>query len=548
MSNHTEELLQHFADGYYQKLYFFCLKKVSGPAEAEDLAADIALCIIQALRKGTVPARFPAWVWKIARNKYAQWAAKKHKTAETFSPDEFTALTLAGPDKPDDELLRREDISLLRRELAFIAKEYRSIVVPYYIEYRSIKDIAASLCLPVGTVKAKLFRSRNILKEGMKMAREFGTLSYKPEHINFIMNGISGAKGEPWSIITKKMNKNILLAAYRTPSAAEELAMELGIALPYLEDELDELVQGEFLRKNGKKYETNFFIVSASTQEKVYANLRAIQAPLTNQIIALTENHYKNHDENGYVWHEGYQSYEDMKWAMLMHIIDEVSRKVVNEMHENQTGTPANLGSYGHTLRPNGGEWDLLGFEEYHGDRPEFVGEHGNTHKPGAEQINFAQFKFKYKSIDEKTPVNLTYEQAEALLAAANKDTSAVPQHTLDQLTAYGYLEKIHDTYKPTFWVSFKSKIGKPTAEQEKNREALYREAHAIAIEHYKYCRNLIYREIPDFFKDDQYQIDHACANIFNMRGAVLEGALGTGYIRYEEGDGRRMLGAYLVV
>jgi len=550
-NDNTEKLIQIFTDDYFEKLYYFCLKKVSNDNEAGDLSTDIALSIIKELRKGTTPDNFSAWIWKIAKNKYSVWADKKHKKANMFFRDNIDNIEFPDIYKFEDDLIHREDIKLLRRELAFISGEYRNIVVAYYIDCRRIDDIAGSLNLPVGTVKSKLFRSRNILKEGMEMAREFGVLSYKPENIGFIMNGGSGKNGEPWSVISKKLNKNLLLASYRNPSTAEELAVEIGMALPYLEDELDALLQGEFLRKNGNKYETNFFIVSANAQEKVFVHLNEIQPSITEKIINLIENQAKNFDENGYKWHEGYQSYEDMKWAMLMLKIDEVSHGVLADIDKQQTiPVKMNLGRYGHTKRPNGGEWDLLGMEDYKGERPDFVGLHGAaTGIPkNEEMINFGQFKFKYKGIEFKTPVNLTHEQAKALVASAKHETDGIPQHIFDELTEYGYLEKNADEYKPTFRVTFKNKIGEMTEEQSAVHDRLYYEAYNIALEHYKFCREIIYSEIPDFFKDDQYQIDHACANIFEMRGAVLEGALKKGYINYDDNDERKMLGAYLMI
>lgn len=85
-------------------------------------------------------------------------------------------------------------------------------------------------------------------------------------------------------------------------------------------------------------------------------------------------------DENGSVWHEGYQPYEDMKWALLMRAVDTVNFHVLDTYNRSRTELPsANLGAWGHTVRPNGGEWDLLGLEEYHGNRPAFVGLHGCT-------------------------------------------------------------------------------------------------------------------------------------------------------------------------
>jgi len=536
MSNkQNENLIQVFTDEYFEKLYYFCLKKVSDKNEAEDLSAEIAMNIIKELRKGTVPDNISAWVWKIARNKYSQWADMKNKRVNTFSGNDIDILKITDNFNLDDDLIQQEDIKLLRRELAFISGEYRNVLVAYYVEFRSIKDISDSLNLPIGTVKSKLFRSRNILKEGINMAREFGMLSYNPEHINFLVNGNTGELGTPFSIINRNVCRNILIATYRTPSTAEELAMEIGVALPYMEDEISNLVWNGLLRQNGKKYETNFFIVSAKAQKSASEHLKLITSDLTDKIIALIDYRINCYEENGYQWHEGYQPYEDMKWVMLIEKVDEVHWGVIDEIKKSRNEEYA-----GRTKRPDGGEWDLLGFEErkkYEGE-PAGVGMHG------------IQYKFNYKNIRDKTPNTLTVEQRAALTAVAKQNISEISQSLLDELTGFGYIEKTTDNcgYKPTFFVQFKDKIGELTAEQTKIYEGLYKEAHKIMINHYNFCKGIVYNEIPDFLKNDQRHIDFACNNISNERGAVLESALEKGYISYADNDERKMLGAYLIL
>jgi len=72
--NHANErLIQEFTEQYMEKVFYFCLKKTGKSEEAEDLTQEIALCAIAALNKGTIPESFSAWVWKIARNRYAMW-------------------------------------------------------------------------------------------------------------------------------------------------------------------------------------------------------------------------------------------------------------------------------------------------------------------------------------------------------------------------------------------------------------------------------------------------------------------------------------------
>jgi hypothetical protein len=332
-------------------------------------------------------------------------------------------------------------------------------------------------------------------------------------------------------MIHRKLFKNILLAAYRTPSTVDELAIEIGTALPYMEDEISNLLWSGLLRQNGKKYETNFFIVSAKAQENAVEHLKTITADLTDKIIDLVEFEVKCYDENGYKWHEGYQPYEDMKWAMLMDKADEVHYNVIKDSRKSH-----NYEAPGRTKRADGGEWDLLGFEDYNGERPAGVGMHG------------LQYKFNFKDIRDKTPNSLTVEQRGAVTAVAKHDINEIKQSSLDELTEYGYIKKTTDGcgYKPTFYVRFKEKIGELTREQAKKYDELYKEAYQIMLNHYNFCRGVISNEIPDFLKNDPKPVEFACSNISNERGSVLECALEKGYINYADNDERKMLGAYL--
>jgi hypothetical protein len=92
-----------------------------------------------------------------------------------------------------------------------------------------------------------------------------------------------------------------------------------------------------------------------------------------------------------------------------------------------------------------------------------------------------------------------------------------------------------------------KNKSVKMPKEIRKQFEALRHKATEIATRHYLFCREQIYKEIPEFLKEDEFQIDHACANIFTLRGAVLEEAINQGYLSLENSE-KEMLGAYLII
>ena len=546
-----DQLINEFAENYMEKLFYFCLKKTGNNNEAEDLTQDIALQIITALNKNMIPTSFSAWVWQIARNRYSVWAKEKHNRNESVTGSDIGDYEIKDESENIiDEMIHTEQMALLRRELAFIKSDYRNIVVAYYIENKSVRDIASSLSVSISAVQQRLHRARIILKEGMNMAREFGKLSYNPENISFINNGLYGANGEPWNFISRSLCKNILLAAYRTPSTAEELAMEVGVALPYMEEELHGLVDTTLMKKNGNKYETNFFIVSADAQEKINVHLKAITPELTRAVISAMEYEVNWKNENSPEWHEGYQPFEDMKWALLMYQTDVINFDTLDAFNSTRKELPkANLGKWGHTIRPNGGEWDILGMESYQGDEPSFVGLHGCVSSPAErnlEEISFQQFKFLYKRIAEKTPTTMPYNYAKALVSIAKGETDNLDESVISYLEEHGYIKKDKNGYRPTFLVMFRSKNKAMPPKDLETLENLRSIATKIAMQHYLFCREQIHKEIPAFLKDDEYQIDHACANIFGLRGAILEEALRQGYISYAENDERKMLGTFL--
>lgn len=309
-----------FVDNYMEKIFYFSLKKTGNFTEAEDLTQDIALNVFLALRKGVIPHAFSAWVWQIARNRYAMWAREKHDRRESVSDSDIWNCEVEDETYSiADEMTHAEQMALLRRELAFIKSDYRNIVVAYYIENKSIREIASVVSLSECAIQQRLHRARKLLKEGMDMAREFGIRSYRPEEVVFVKNGRNGEKGQPWTIVSHLLYKNIFLEVYENPETAEEIAIALGIALPYMEDELNFLLYEQLLRKEGNRYCTNFCIVSREQQRKTFEASKKIQMPLTEKLCTLIDLYIAN---GGVRANIGYVGYENAKWALLVRIFD----------------------------------------------------------------------------------------------------------------------------------------------------------------------------------------------------------------------------------
>lgn len=203
------------------------------------------------------------------RNRWAKWAGKRYyQVAEQVDIQDYEEI-LPSDKSVEEDMIHSEELERVRRGLAFIRADYRNILVAHYFEEKSVSEISRQFGIPLGTVKTKLQSSRKILKEGMNMTKQFGTRSFQPETVRFHSSG-NQPSGLPFSAVQRKLPVNILCEANNNASTIEELSMELGISMPYMEEEVGLLVDGELLRKldNGK-YITNFFISPKECQNEI---------------------------------------------------------------------------------------------------------------------------------------------------------------------------------------------------------------------------------------------------------------------------------------
>lgn len=499
-------LIIDYTENYMENVFYFCLKKTSDRKEAEELTQDISFNIVSALERN-IPENFPAWVWQIARNRYSVWASEKHDRSEKISGTDISDYDLPDTTDVSDGLIEKEQLSLLRRELAFIAGEYRDVILAYYMENRSVKEIAKSLRCAEGTVKSRLFRARNILKEGMDMAREFGVRSYKPEEISFVANMSNcGLDGQPWSVlIDHLLYKNIFLEAYGNPETAEQLSLELGVSLPYMECELEFLRRETFLKKDGDKYYTAFPIISRSTQETIHAYNETITREITSKMEQYVDH---LHEKLGGGLFGGYVDYETAKWTLIMRLFD---RYCVRYMES-------------YTKRPRGGEWDICGYQTTNAAIPAFVGLNGSGR-------NFEQYIFRYKGISGKIPDTLDSGKAETLEKLALGEDVSGRDRTLEELEKYGYVKKAGDKYALNIVVIKEDAF----SYSDDVLRALETDIRTIFRTASEFSTKIVKNELPDYFAGDEQAVSVACDLAQFKRGYVLEQAIADGWLKYDE-------------
>ena len=292
-----------FIEENLKTIFAYALSRVSHKEDAEDLTNDIVVAILQSADKLKSPEAFYGYIWGIAANTYRKFLRKKARRGQEvyvealqnaesaegflegngydrFAMEEDFAEELA------ESLEQKENEAKLRREIALLSYEHRECTVAYYFEELSCAEVARRLQISLEMVKYYLFKTRKILKEGISMEREFGEKSFKPEPFEFVTIFAENFNREYYNLFNRKLPGQILLAAYYTPMSVRELAIELGVASVYLEDELALLEKYQLVTKNiHGKFQTNLVIYTDDYTKEFQREAKKFAVPAMKDIL-----------------------------------------------------------------------------------------------------------------------------------------------------------------------------------------------------------------------------------------------------------------------
>lgn len=144
---------------------------------ASDLVQDTFMKAFSSLKSYRSEFRFSTWLYKIAANASIDHLRKKRIKALSLDNPINTSdgqVVMEVPDlthHPEEEMVRRERAVTIGEAIAALPKKYRQVIVARHQEDKSYEEIAGELGVPVGTVKARIFRARELLKKRLRGIR-----------------------------------------------------------------------------------------------------------------------------------------------------------------------------------------------------------------------------------------------------------------------------------------------------------------------------------------------------------------------------------------
>ncbi|MCG2587875.1 sigma-70 family RNA polymerase sigma factor [Rhodohalobacter sulfatireducens] len=161
----NEEIIPHL-----DALYNFGLRLTSDPNDAEDLVQDTivkAYRFFSSYEKGT---NAKAWLFRILKNSYINNYRKKSKKPQQVDYDEvstfYETIRAERTDTSDleDKMFRELIDDELSNALDNIPEDFRTVVLLCDVEDFTYEEIANMLDVPIGTIRSRLHRGRNLLK------------------------------------------------------------------------------------------------------------------------------------------------------------------------------------------------------------------------------------------------------------------------------------------------------------------------------------------------------------------------------------------------
>ena len=177
--NAYAELMRNYRD----TLYFMMLKMTNNPEDADDLTIEAFGKAFKNLQQYTPDYAFSTWLFRIASNNCIDFIRKRRMNEsisvnlhdQTTNGDDLADILPSSTRTPEEEIIRQQKIQAMRDVIDRLKPHYKKLIELRYYEERSYEEISSELNLPIGTVKAQLFRARELI---------FHILKNRPEKFN----------------------------------------------------------------------------------------------------------------------------------------------------------------------------------------------------------------------------------------------------------------------------------------------------------------------------------------------------------------------------
>jgi RNA polymerase sigma-70 factor (ECF subfamily) len=158
-------------DRHKTTIFSMALRVTGNREDAEEAAQDAFVRVFRSIDRFRGDSKFSTWLYRIAMNvclTKARQSRPEVSSIDESMEEDSEGAPLQIPDRADNPevMIERDEFrERVRQLVAQLPPKYSAVLVMYHMQNFSYEEISSALDLPIGTVKAHLFRARNALKK-----------------------------------------------------------------------------------------------------------------------------------------------------------------------------------------------------------------------------------------------------------------------------------------------------------------------------------------------------------------------------------------------
>lgn len=174
----NQDAFSQLMDKYKKPIHHHIYRMVRDKGQVEDLVQEIFIKAFSSLSSYSSNYAFSTWLYKIATNHTIDYLRRKKLSTLSIDQPLRTKdgeLEYELPDatyRPDRHLLEDQRRELIQEAIDSLPPKYYRVIVLRHQQERSYEEIAKELDLPLGTVKAHIFRARELLYKKLRHKKE----------------------------------------------------------------------------------------------------------------------------------------------------------------------------------------------------------------------------------------------------------------------------------------------------------------------------------------------------------------------------------------
>ena len=165
-------------DRYRDTIFYMLLRMVKNKSDADDLTIEAFGKAFKNIHQYTPNYAFSTWLFKIASNNCIDFLRKKKSNtisieSQSDDPSKDSQMSIpANVLDPEEHLIKQQEAKLMRNIVEKLKPRYRELVRLRYFNEYSYEEISTEMKIPIGTVKAQLFRARELLNNILKTTQD----------------------------------------------------------------------------------------------------------------------------------------------------------------------------------------------------------------------------------------------------------------------------------------------------------------------------------------------------------------------------------------